>query len=109
VLTDGRSLPGLDEATVDFIWSYDVFVHVNPTDAERYLAEFARVLKPGGYASIHHAGTYRDEQAARRRFRSYLDAAFVAHLARIHGLEVVRQDDTLAHYPGDVVSVLRKG
>jgi SAM-dependent methyltransferase len=107
-LTDGRSLPGVEDASVDFVWSYDVFVHVNPTDTDRYLAELSRVLKHGGHASIHHAGTYHDDEAARRRFRSYLDAAFFAHLAGTHGLEVVRQDDTLAHFPGDVVSVIRK-
>jgi ubiquinone/menaquinone biosynthesis C-methylase UbiE len=39
-----ESMP-LDDASVDWIWCRDVLVHV---DAERGLAECARVLRPGG-------------------------------------------------------------
>lgn len=108
VLTDGRSLPGVEADSVDFIWSYDVFVHINPTDTDRYLSEFARVMKVGSYASIHHAGTYPSAEAARQKFRAHMDAGFFAHLVRKNGLELVKQDDALAHMPGDVVSVIVK-
>jgi ubiquinone/menaquinone biosynthesis C-methylase UbiE len=109
ILTDGRSLPEVDAASVDFIWSYDVFIHVNPTDTDRYLSEFARVLKVGGYASIHHAGTYEDAEVARQGFRSHLDARFFAHMVRKNGLSIVTQESSLAHLPGDVVTVITKG
>jgi ubiquinone/menaquinone biosynthesis C-methylase UbiE len=39
-----ESMP-LDDASVDWIWCRDVLVHV---DAERGLAECARILRPGG-------------------------------------------------------------
>jgi ubiquinone/menaquinone biosynthesis C-methylase UbiE len=39
-----EALP-LDDASVDWIWCRDVLVHV---DVDRGLAEFARVLRPGG-------------------------------------------------------------
>jgi len=55
LLGDGRTI-ALPEASVDAIWSYDVFVHVNPLDARSYFAEFNRILKPGGRAVIHHPG-----------------------------------------------------
>jgi SAM-dependent methyltransferase len=108
VLTDGRSLPEIGDGSVDFIWAYDVFIHINPTDTDRYLSEFARVMKAGGYASIHHAGTYASAEVARQKFRSHMDAGFFDYLARKNRLEVVRQDDALAHMPGDVVSVITK-
>ena len=44
----------ISDKTVDAIWSYDVFVHINLDDTERYLAEFKRILVPGGIAVIHH-------------------------------------------------------
>lgn len=30
--------------SIDYIWSYDVFVHINPTDTEQYIADFQRIL-----------------------------------------------------------------
>ena len=56
VATDGRSLPGVGDASIDFIWSYDVFVHIEPEVVADYLAEMRRVLVPGGRVIVHHAG-----------------------------------------------------
>ncbi len=106
IVDDG--LGRVPEDTVDYIWSYDVFPSINPTDTDRYLADFFRILKPGGYALIHHAGSYRSEADAVRLFRSHLDARFFAHLTRKHGLEVVEQNAALPHVRGDVISVIRK-
>jgi sarcosine/dimethylglycine N-methyltransferase len=44
-----ESLP-FDDASVDWIWCRDVLVHV---DVPRALAEFARVLRPGGAAVVY--------------------------------------------------------
>src|SRR4051794_31847992 len=54
-VNDGTTLP-VKDATVDFVWSFDSFVHMAPEVVESYLHEIARVLKPGGAAVIHHAG-----------------------------------------------------
>lgn len=53
-LTDGRSLPGVADGSVDVVWSFDVFVHINEVDVRRYLQEIHRVLRPGGRAILHH-------------------------------------------------------
>ncbi len=55
VCNDGRSLPG-DEASVDLIWSFGSFVHIDPRDIAAYLTQFRRVLRPGGRFVVHHAG-----------------------------------------------------
>ena len=54
--TDGSSLPGIADGSIDFVWSYDVFVHMEAAVVASYLAEIGRVLKPGGRAIVHHAG-----------------------------------------------------
>ncbi len=54
-VNDGRSLP-INDASADLIWSFGSFVHIDPGDTNAYLAEFARVLKPGGRFVIHHSG-----------------------------------------------------
>src|SRR4051794_11224539 len=54
---DGRGLP-LADASADAVFSYGVFVHLQHWDIYNYLAETARVLKPGGKAIIQHSNTF---------------------------------------------------
>jgi ubiquinone/menaquinone biosynthesis C-methylase UbiE len=56
LVNDGRSLQGVADDSVDFVWSYDAFVHIGADVIDHYLRELRRVLKPGGQAAIHHAG-----------------------------------------------------
>jgi SAM-dependent methyltransferase len=53
-LTEGSSLDFLADASIDFAWSFDSFVHMEPSIIQAYLHELARVLAPGGTAVIHH-------------------------------------------------------
>lgn len=55
IRTDGSSLPGVADESVDFIWSFDSFVHMERPVIAAYLGEFARVLRPSGRFTIHHA------------------------------------------------------
>ncbi len=43
---------GLDDASVDLVYAYSVFSHLSEAAATAWLAEFARVLKPGGLACL---------------------------------------------------------
>ena len=58
-LNDGRSLPFLDDASIDFVWSFDVFVHVEADDLAAYFAEFRRVMRPGALGIVHYASIDR--------------------------------------------------
>jgi ubiquinone/menaquinone biosynthesis C-methylase UbiE len=55
-ITDGKTLPDVADASIDFVWSFDSFVHMSADVISAYLSEMQRVLKPGGKAIIHHAG-----------------------------------------------------
>jgi len=109
VLSDGASLPGVEDGSVDSVWSFDVFVHLSANDVAGYLAEIARVLRPGGIATVHHAG--RRERRARR---GPMTALLFANLARERRLEVERQFDSWGggghdvKVFGDVITVLRR-
>jgi SAM-dependent methyltransferase len=52
----GSDLAMLADGSVDAIWSFDVFVHINAAEVDRYAAEFKRVLRTGGIGVIHHGG-----------------------------------------------------
>jgi SAM-dependent methyltransferase len=91
VVSPGSSLPGVADDSIDAVWSFDVFVHVAPADQAGYLAEIARVLRPGGIAAIHHAdGRNRGTLPSRRGWRAPMSTTLFAALAAEHGLEVER-------------------
>ena len=55
-VNDGKSLDFLDNNSIDFVWSYDSFVHMEEDVIKNYLYQFPRILRKGGIAVIHHAG-----------------------------------------------------
>lgn len=54
-LNDGRSLPIVEDRSVDFAFSFDSLVHVEADVIAAYLRELGKKLKPGGFAFIHHS------------------------------------------------------
>jgi ubiquinone/menaquinone biosynthesis C-methylase UbiE len=110
VRSHGADFPGVADASVDRIWSYDAFVHIAPLDVAGYLSEMARVLKPGGTAVISHSGTAR-RRRRERGWRSPMTATLLANLAREHGLTVDRQIEGYRGHTiqaGDVVTLLHR-
>jgi ubiquinone/menaquinone biosynthesis C-methylase UbiE len=92
LITDGASLGGVGDGTVDAVWSFDVFVHIAPRDQAAYLTEIARVLRPGGVAAIHHAdGRNRGAAPSRTGWRAPMTTTLFAALARKRGLDVKKQ------------------
>jgi len=110
-LTDGRGIPGFADASVDFIWSFDVFVHISPEDQRGYMADFARPLKPGARGVIHHAGI----GGLNGNIRSSMTKELFAQIVAEHGLKLVDQFETWGPdgqyglpVAGDVVSVFER-
>lgn len=54
-LTDGRSMPGVADRSIDLVFSAQSLVHADWDCMAGYLAECARVLKPGASAFMHHS------------------------------------------------------
>ncbi|MGI0025188.1 MAG: class I SAM-dependent methyltransferase [Nitrososphaera sp.] len=97
----------IPDSSLDRVWSYDVFVHVNPSDTKRYIKSFSRILRPGGIAVIHH-GSWGEYNGKAPGFRSRITAAAVAQFVRDAGLTLVEQNRALAHKQGDVITVFQK-
>jgi SAM-dependent methyltransferase len=108
---NGNDLPEVENESVDAIWSFDTFVHINNPEADKYSREFRRVLRPGGVGVIHHpqravSGGWRSNLTS-QSFAGYLEAA---------GLEVVEQfatwnDGGTIHPVGryqDAITVFRR-
>lgn len=54
-VNDGRSLPMIPDASLDFVFSFDSLVHVKRDVIEAYLRELGTKLKIGGKGFIHHS------------------------------------------------------
>lgn len=54
-VNDGRSLPMIDDRSVDFVFSFDSLVHVDEDAIASYLAEIRRTLTKDGVAFLHHS------------------------------------------------------
>jgi SAM-dependent methyltransferase len=54
-VNDGKSLAMVEDASVDFAFSFDSLVHVEADVIAAYLLQLGKKLKPGGVAFIHHS------------------------------------------------------
>jgi len=108
---DGRSLPMAASGSVDFVWAFDTFVHVEEAETRAYAAEFSRVLKTHGMGVIHHPGSPTPEQR-RNGCRSMVTSASFARALVERGLFVVRQADSWeggdVRMSGDAITVFAK-
>jgi ubiquinone/menaquinone biosynthesis C-methylase UbiE len=65
-VNDGRSLAMVPDVSIDFVFSFDSFVHWDREVVDAYLGELAVKLKNGGKGFIHHsnfgeyAGSWRE-------------------------------------------------
>jgi len=92
VLSEGGAFPGVADGCIDWVWSFDVFVHIAPLDVASYVTEIARVLRPGGTALIHHSGALQRSPGWRSPMTAVLFARLAADRPR-HGQVVARQAD----------------
>jgi SAM-dependent methyltransferase len=107
----GRDLSDVADHTIDAIWSFDVFVHINRAEVEGYAEEFTRVLRPNGVAIIHHGAI----GGAAGGWRSNLTAAAMKDILRRHNLRLegsfghwVDGNDVHQLVYGDLITVIRQ-
>jgi hypothetical protein len=53
-VTSGSDLAGVPDNSIDALWSYDVFVHVNQREFDAYINDFIRVMRSGAMGVIQH-------------------------------------------------------
>lgn len=57
-VADCRALP-FRSGTFDLVYASHVIEHIEWTDVERTVAEWARIVKPGGHLEVHTVDSYR--------------------------------------------------
>ena len=113
IVGSGCDLSEIPDTSVDAIWSFDVFVHINQAEVEAYADEFHRVMTVGAIGGIHHGSA----GGAHGGWRSNVTHESMLKLLRDRGFEIVDsflewQDNGATHQAGlykDVITVFRKG
>jgi ubiquinone/menaquinone biosynthesis C-methylase UbiE len=86
----GKDLAGVAEASIDSIWSFDAFVHINIRETASYVNEFRRVMRSGAVGVIHHG----KDGGLVGGWRSNLTCAVFRDLLQGAGFKVLHQFET---------------
>ena len=115
-VNDGKDLSFIPTNSIDRIWSWDVFVHIQSKDIRNYIRQFTRILSPGGQGLIHHS----KKGESNIGWRSDMNAEKMRAYCEEYGLKVVKQFDSWDNgrfriWPGlpvdegpDIISIFSK-
>jgi SAM-dependent methyltransferase len=92
--TSGYEMEDVATASVDLVFTFDVFVHLEPEGISAYLIEIERVLKPGGVAVIHY-GDIRKEIARENPGFSRMTRALMEELIAVTSLRERDHDEAI--------------
>ncbi|MBN2356052.1 class I SAM-dependent methyltransferase [candidate division KSB1 bacterium] len=93
---NGRDLRMIEAGAISAVYSWDSAVHFDKEVMEHYIAEFARVLRPGGKGFVHHAnlGDQAHKNIKRNpHARSNMSKELFARYCRDNDLVVIDQID----------------
>jgi SAM-dependent methyltransferase len=103
--TSGYELHDIDAGSIDFVFSFGTFVHIDPEGIDEYLGEIGRVLRPGGKCTIQYADRDKPflQEAAEWNGFSDMNAPRMEGLVAGRGLEIVEHDRALLDHSNLVV------
>lgn len=96
---------------IDFVWSFDAFVHINPPIIYDYVENINKMLKPGGIAIIHHAGSesgYKSLESRKRGMRSKMTEKLMLEILQHFNLKIIEQSSHLVASTGDFTTIFQK-
>lgn len=91
---NGVDLAQIADSSMTAVFCYDAMVHFHRSVVRSYLAEIARVLRPGGKALLHHSNYAQKPDgnfAANPHARAYMSAELFGQYAVEAGLVVLSQ------------------
>ena len=113
IQNDGISLAPIGDGEVTFVYCFDSMVHFDSDIVRAYLAEFRRVLRPGGHGFCHHSNYSKRPAghfATNPHWRNFMSCELFAHYCGKEGLAVLHQQtvDWVAEPALDGITVLQR-
>lgn len=97
LVNDGNTLKEVPDASITFVYCVDAMVHFESDSVRSYLAEFNRILVPGGRGFCHHSnytGNPGGSWLENPHWRNFMSRELFAHYAALSGLRVLQSDLT---------------
>jgi SAM-dependent methyltransferase len=104
--TSGHEMSGVEDESVDFVFSFGTFVHIDPEDIDAYLGEIRRTLRPDGTATIHYGDRSKkffDGKPPDYAGFSDMTAEKMEGFLSAHGFEILEHDRRLLNHSNVVV------
>lgn len=92
VHSPGSSLPGIQDKSIDLVFSFDCFVHLDIPLIKGYLEEIKRVLKPSAVAVIHYADKTKPAAQAQGTNFSNTTPEIFRQLLDEFGFSIIKED-----------------
>ncbi len=99
VKNNGTDFPGIPDGTIDFLFSFGVFVHIDFDVIETYLDNIKRVMKPGANIVIHF-GDKNKVMAAENDGFAHNTPEMMRTAILTRGYTILEQDNTLLWHSG---------
>ena len=93
IKNNGTDFPGIAPLSVDYIFSFGCFVHLNQTLIDGYLGHIKMILKPGGNAVIHYSDKNKIMTQINRGFSDNTPEQMRA-LVLGRGYNIIQEDTT---------------
>lgn len=111
-VNDGSSLTSIGDNSVDFVWSFDTFVHIEESELKSYAKELYRVMKRHTSGCIHHSDR-PDQNQKNNGCRSSVTADMFKRIFINNGFYIIKQVDSWGSncnvkMAGDMISVFVK-
>lgn len=99
IKNDGHDFPGVEDNSIDFIFSFGCFVHLDVDIISGYLASIKRVLKPGGNVVIQYSDKTK-VQAAKNDGFSNNTPSIMRRMVIDNGFFIVEENLTVLPHAG---------
>lgn len=113
-VNDGMSLTSIPDNSLDFIFSFDSFVHIHFNVFIQYIIDFKRVMKSGSHGVIHHAFFFGGEEKSFNNIggRANCDPVQLNKIFEENGFEIIKQEtcnvSVWFENLSDLITVFRK-
>lgn len=109
-VNDGISLEFLEDNSIDFVISWDSFVHMHQEVIEKYIEQISKKLKIGGCGFIHHSNLKGGKDLSFDNIcgRANNNALWFADKCKEYGMTIIKQEYVKWTKVHDIISTFKK-